>query len=133
MAYVIDWKFRKRILECDFSFTSYHITEDETGHKLTELLEIHFLELPKFFDDNIKKDEKVRMSYEAREAEIKDQVTRLQEAEEKGIAKGIKEGKEKGMIEVGIKLLEIRFISRVTELWKEQILKLEENWFFQPT
>lgn len=158
--------------------TSYHITEDETGHKLTDILEIHFLELPKLFDDSIKKDEddpviqwmefidgeskgvmemlakknkeikkafnlleiisndeKARMLYEAREAEIKDQATRLQEAEEKGIkegiARGVEEGKEKGMIEVAIKLLgegvEIEFISRVTGLSKEQILKLEGN------
>ena len=33
------------------------------------------------------KDEKARMAYEAREAEVRDQLTRLKTAEEKGIEK----------------------------------------------
>ncbi|WP_318011019.1 Rpn family recombination-promoting nuclease/putative transposase [Clostridium sp. FP1] len=37
--------------------TSFHITEDETNEKLTDVLEIHYLELPKLFDDNVPKDE----------------------------------------------------------------------------
>ena len=44
----------------------------------------------------ISKDEKSRMLYEARQAEISDQLTRLKSAEAKGIAKGIEEGIEKG-------------------------------------
>ena len=48
----------------DFAFlpvqklhTSFHLLEDETGHKLTDVLEVHFLELPKLFDETIPKDE----------------------------------------------------------------------------
>jgi len=33
------------------------LTEDETNEKLTDVLEIHYLELPKLFDDNVPKDE----------------------------------------------------------------------------
>lgn len=35
----------------------YHIFEDETGYKLTDVLEIHFLELPKLLDPEIPRDE----------------------------------------------------------------------------
>ncbi len=107
--------------------TRFHILEDETGYKLTDVLEIHFLELPKltkvkslkdtddpildwleFIDakskegmemlakknENIKaayeilqrvsKSKEARMAYEARQAEIMDQLTREKSAEEKG-------------------------------------------------
>lgn len=37
--------------------TSYHITEDETNYRLTEILEIHYLELPKLKKKNVEKDE----------------------------------------------------------------------------
>ncbi|MDD4627714.1 MAG: PD-(D/E)XK nuclease family transposase [Syntrophomonas sp.] len=33
------------------------MTEDETGYQLTDILEIHFLELPKLFDEAVEKDE----------------------------------------------------------------------------
>jgi len=111
-------------------YSSYHITEDKTGYRLTDILEVHFLEISKLFDYDIErdendpivqwmefldaeskgamemlagknkdikkaydllqiisKDEKARMLYEARYAEISDQKTRLKSAEEKGIAK----------------------------------------------
>ncbi|AGX41931.1 Rpn family recombination-promoting nuclease/putative transposase [Clostridium saccharobutylicum] len=107
--------------------SSYHLVEDETSYKLTDILEIHFLEIPKLFDEDIltdeedpivqwmefldgkskgvmemlakknesikkaysllqiiSKDEKARMIYEAREAELRDQLTRIKCAEEKG-------------------------------------------------
>ena len=94
---------------------------------MTDILEVHFLEIPKLFDDEIErdendrvvqwmefldakskgvmemlaeknkdikkaydllqiisKDEKARMLYEARQAEISDQLTRIKSAEEKG-------------------------------------------------
>ncbi|WP_243143327.1 hypothetical protein [Clostridium estertheticum] len=44
----------------------------------------------------ISKDEKARMLYEARQAEISDQLTRIKSAEEKGIKKGIEQGIEQG-------------------------------------
>ena len=120
--------------------TSYHLTEDETGHRLTDILEVHFLEIPKLWDKDIdkdeedplvlwmefldakskgvmemlaeknknikkaytvleilSKDEKARMAYEAREAEVRDQLTRLKTAEEKGRKEGIETGMEKGI------------------------------------
>lgn len=107
--------------------TRFHIIEDDTLYKLTDVLEIHFLELPKlskldklkdiddpilewleFIDakskegmeilaeknENIKtayeilqrvsKSKEARMAYEARQADIMDQLTREKSAEEKG-------------------------------------------------
>jgi len=109
----------------------YHLTEDNQGHRLTDVLEVHFLELPKLFQEGvsigeddvivqwmlfidgrskevmemlaqknknigsaydllkiISKDEKARMAYEAREAELMDQRTRVKSALEKGKAEG---------------------------------------------
>ena len=108
-------------------YSSYHITEDKTGYRLTDILEVHFLEIAKLFDCDIErnendpivqwmefldakskgememlaeknkdikkaydllqvisKDEKARLLYEARQAEISDQKTRIKSAEEKG-------------------------------------------------
>ncbi|MHB8127317.1 MAG: Rpn family recombination-promoting nuclease/putative transposase [Desulfitobacteriaceae bacterium] len=93
---------------------SYHLIEDATGYRLTDILEVHFLEIVKLADlaiqrdENdavvaeknkdikkdydllqvISKDEKARMLYEAREAELRDQLTRIETAENKGVAKG---------------------------------------------
>ena len=110
-------------------YSCYHLTEDETGDKLTDIIEIHFLEIPKLLDNDIvrdendpivqwmeflngkskgvmdmlakknkdiekaynllkviSKDEKAKMLYEARQAEISDELTRLKSArDEKGI------------------------------------------------
>ncbi len=38
-------------------YSSYHLTEDKSGYRLTDMLEVHFLEIPKLFDDDIEKDE----------------------------------------------------------------------------
>ena len=59
----------------------------------------------------ISKDEKARMLYEAREAELKDQVTRMMEAEQKGNLKGKLEGKLESKRDVALKMLDmgIRF------------------------
>ena len=105
------------------SHSCYHLTEDSQGHRLTDVLEVHFLELPKLFEKEIpieendviaqwmlfidgrskevmemlaekntdignaynllkiiSKDEKARMAYEAREAELMDQRTRVRSA-----------------------------------------------------
>ena len=37
--------------------SSYHLTEDETGYRLTDILEVHFLEMPKLVDPEIPRDE----------------------------------------------------------------------------
>lgn len=113
-------------------YSSYHLTEDETGYRLTDILEVHFLEMSKLVDSEIprdendpvvewmefldakskgviemlteknqdikkaydllqiiSKDEKARMLYEAREAELRDQLTRMESAENKGRADAI--------------------------------------------
>lgn len=128
--------------------TRYHITEDETGYRLTEVLEIHYLELSKLEDKNIvkdeneeiiqwmefigarsrevmemlseknanirkaydvlqviSKDEKARMAYEAREAEIHDQMTRIKTAKEEGISIGIEKGATEKALKVAQNLL----------------------------
>ena len=112
--------------------TKFHILEDETGYKLTDVLEMHFLELPKlgkinsikdkddpilewleFLDANSKegmemlakknenikeayeilqkvsKSKEARAAYEARQAEIMDQLTREETAKEEGREQGI--------------------------------------------
>ncbi|MCB2356690.1 Rpn family recombination-promoting nuclease/putative transposase [Clostridium estertheticum] len=33
------------------------MTEDKTGYRLTDIIEVHFLEIPKLFDEDIEKDE----------------------------------------------------------------------------
>ncbi|MBU3214268.1 Rpn family recombination-promoting nuclease/putative transposase [Clostridium estertheticum] len=38
-------------------YSSYHLTEDKTGYRLTDIIEVHFLEIPKLFDEDIEKDE----------------------------------------------------------------------------
>jgi predicted transposase/invertase (TIGR01784 family) len=38
-------------------YSSYHLTEDKTGYRLTDILEVHFLEIPKLVDEDIEKDE----------------------------------------------------------------------------
>lgn len=48
---IVDFK----CIELKKVHTKYHITEDETNYKLTDVLEIHFLELAKLFDEDIKK------------------------------------------------------------------------------
>ncbi len=110
-------------------YSCYHLTEDSKGERLTDLIEIRFLEIPKLLDKGIKRDEndpivqwmefldgkskevmemlaeknkdikkaynllkiiskddKAKMLYESRQAEISDELTRLKsEKDEKGI------------------------------------------------
>ncbi|GFZ34449.1 transposase [Clostridium zeae] len=148
--------------------TRFHILEDETLYKLTDVLEIHFLELPKlakidklkdiddpilewleFIDakskegmemlaeknENIKtayeilqrvsKSKEARMAYEARQAEIMDQLTREKSAREDGIKEGIE--KEKIAIAQSALLmnLPIEQIEKLTGLPIEKIRELK--------
>ena len=138
--------------------STYHLTEDETGHQLTDILEIHFLELPKLFDESVEKDEsepviqwmefidgkskgvmemlatkneeikkalsileivsqdeKARMIYEAREAEIRDQITRIESAREEGLKEGMEKGIEKGIEEGEVNALARTAIKLLTK------------------
>ena len=88
----------------------------------------------------ISKDEKAKMLYEARQAEISDQLTRLKSAEEKGIEKGIERGIERGIekgatekaLRVAEKMLRrgdsIEDIVNMTELSKENIIDLKKKY-----
>jgi len=152
-------------------YSSYHLTEDKTGYRLTDILEVHFLEIQKLFDEDIEKDEndpivqwmefldgkskgvmemlaeknkdikkaydllkiiskdeKAKMLYEARQAEISDQLTRLKSAEEKGIEKGATEK----ALRVAEKMLRhgdsIEDIVDMTELSKEKVIELKKKY-----
>ncbi|MHC1685192.1 MAG: Rpn family recombination-promoting nuclease/putative transposase [Clostridiaceae bacterium] len=155
-------------------YSSYHLTEDETGYRLTDILEVHFLEIPKLFDKDIERDEddpivqwmefldakskgviemlaeknkdikkaydllqiiskdkKARMIYEARQAEISDQLTRIKTAKEEGINIGKEEGATQKAIMIAKKMLlrgdSIEDIIDITELSKEKILELKKE------
>jgi len=150
--------------------TSYHVIEDETGYRLTDVLEVHFLELPKLFKEDIEKDENdpivewmefldgkskgvmemlakknvnikkaydllqvisqddnARMAYEARETEIRDQMTRMKSAEERGKT----EGKTEGKIEDATNLLKlgvsIDIITKATGLCEEKVTQIKKE------
>jgi len=150
--------------------TVFHVTEDRTGHKLTDVLEIHYLELPKLEDEQVRKeddeivvdwmmfidaesegvmemlaeknvgikkaynilkivsqDEKARMLYEARQAELMDQMTRIKEAEKRGR----EEGETKRTIEIAKNLLlagvDFQTIVATTGLDEAEIVKLKEE------
>ena len=151
--------------------SSFHIVEDETKEKLTDVLEIHYLELPKLFESNIRKDENEdiiqwmmfletknregfemlaeknekikkaysileviskddikRAAYEAREAELHDQVTRLKSAREEGIKEGKKEGRKEEKIDNAKNLIllgvDVETVAKGVGLPIEEIRKL---------
>lgn len=150
--------------------TSFHLTEENTGYKLTDAMEIHFLELPKLLDQKaleaedeavidwmmfiggnsegvmemlaeknekirkaykalqlISKDDYARMMYEAREAELKDQLTRIKEAEERGKLEGKLEGKRevaRNFLAMG---LPVDSVVKATGLSPEEVEKLKSR------
>ncbi|SHH84700.1 hypothetical protein [Clostridium intestinale] len=53
----------------------------------------------------VSKSKEARMAYEARQAEIMDQLTREKSAREEGIREGIREGIEKGKIDIARNLI----------------------------
>ena len=147
--------------------TCYLLKEAEDDHILTDMLEVHFMELPKLFDEGIARaqddpvvqwmtfidgnskgvlevlakknkdiksaydllqiisqDEKARAIYEARQAEIHDQLTRLYSAHQKGKAEGLEEAKvnlAKLMLSEGEDIFKI---AKYTGLSREEIEKL---------
>ena len=69
----------------------------------------------------ISKDEKARMVYEAREAELRDQLTRVKSAENKGRAEGRVEGKAevaKNLLNMG---MEISLVAKATGMTEEEV------------
>ena len=76
----------------------------------------------------ISKDEKARMLYEAQQAEVSDERTRIKSAEEKGVEKGSREK----AIRVAEKMLRrgdsIEEIVDITELTKDDVIGLKKNY-----
>ena len=163
---IIDYEF----IDIPMAHTVFHVSEDKTGYKLTDVLEIHFLELPKLKNKEVKKeddeavvdwmrfidaesegvmemlaeknegikkaydvlkivskDEKTRMIYDARQAEIMDQSSMLKDA----MRKGISEGEMKKAEEIARNLLlanvNVETISSATGLTREEIEKLRQE------
>ena len=152
-------------------YSSYHITEDKTGYRLTDILEMHFLEIPKLFDKDIErdendpivqwmefldgeskgvmemlaeknkdikkaydllkiisKDEKARMLYEAKYAEISDQRTRIKSAQQKGREEGATE-KALRVAENLLKMgLNVEQIATAAELPMEKVIELKKKY-----
>jgi len=171
---IIDYEF----IKIPKAHTVFYVSEDKTAYKLTDVLEIHFLELPKLKNKDVKmeddeavvewmrfigaesegvmkmlaeknegikkaydvlktvsNDEKTRMRYDARQAEIMDKSSMLKQAlrkgELKGELKGEKKGKIEGKIEVARNLLlanvNVEIISSATGLTREEIEKLRQE------
>jgi predicted transposase/invertase (TIGR01784 family) len=149
-------------LKSDKVHSTFHLTEDEDRYKLTDVLEIHFLELPKIVSEDgfieetdpvvqwmefidakskgvmemlaekntkirkaydvlqiISKDENARMAYEAREAELRDQLTREKTARNKG-----KEEVAQKLLLMG---MDINTIIEATELSEEKVLEIKNT------
>ena len=148
--------------------SAYRLKEIYSNEELTDVAEIHFIEIPKLEDGSDEKDmlvpwieflkdpesEKVRnlemsieeirqakdelikMSnddtqrelYEMRAKTLKDKISALNEAERKGIQKGIQEGEKKKAIEIAkslLDVLDVQTISLKTGLSVDEITKLK--------
>lgn len=149
--------------------STFHITEDEARLRLTDVLEIHFLEMPKLYKDKninendpltqwmmflegkskevlemlakknekiekaysilqiMSKDKEARILYNAREAALHDEVTRIKEAKEEGL----KEGRIKEKIEVAKNLLlmgmDVLTVIKVTGLSKDDVEEIKDS------
>lgn len=118
----------------------YRLKEINTNEELTNLQEIHFIELPKLPKNEEIKDEllrlsasdKERMKYEDRRADLLDKVSALENAEEKGIEIGKEIGKKRGRKNKAIEVaknslkagLDIDTIISITGLERSEIEKL---------
>ena len=130
----------------------YHLREDSQEHRLTDVLEVHFLELPKLFREDglanaddallqwlmfidgrskevlemlshknqdiataydllkiISQEDRARMAYEARKAELMDQRSRIKSALAKGEEIGVKKSDQIG-IKKGERIVTIKII-----------------------
>ena len=148
--------------------SAYRLKEIYSNEELTDVAEIHFIEIPKLEDGSDEKDmlvpwieflkdpesEKVRnlemsieeirqakdelikMSnddtqrelYEMRAKTLRDKISALNEAERKGIQKGIQEGEKKKAIEIAkslLDVLDVQTISLKTGLSVDEINKLK--------
>ena len=160
-----------KYLKTEKFHTGYRLKELETNEELTDVIEMHFIEIPKLPEESDEKDmlmawteflrnpesekvrnlemsieeireakdELIRLSnddkqreiYEMRSKILKDKVSALNEAERKGIEKGIQQEK----IEIAKNLLDVlddETISLKTGLTVEKIQQLrKENWLWK--
>jgi len=143
-------------------YSCYHLTEDGKGERLTDLIEIRFLEIPILLDKGIKRDEndpmvqwmefldgkskevmemlaeknkdikkaynllkiiskddKAKMLYESRQAEISDELTRLKSARD-----GAKEEDAVNFLKLGISE---ELVAKGTGLSIEKVLELKKK------
>ena len=149
---ILDFKYLKN----DRFHNGYRLKEIETNEELTDLEEIHFIEIPKLKKINSEKDivdvlegwveflrdpesevvrklemtnkeireakdelyrlsmdEKERALYFIREKSIRDEISALANAEEKGMERGIKKGERNKAIEIAKSLLDVLDIETI--------------------
>ena len=149
---ILDFKYLKN----DRFHNGYRLKEIETNEELTDLEEIHFIEIPKLKKINSEKDivdvlegwveflrdpesevvrklemtnkeireakdelyrlsmdEKERELYFIREKSIRDEISALANAEEKGMERGIKKGERNKAIEIAKSLLDVLDIETI--------------------
>ena len=164
-----------KYLDNDRYHNVYRLKEIKTNEELTNLQEIHFIELPKFNEignkeeiEDIKKmdslerwlefliepesntvrqlelsdevikqaktelyrlsmDSKEKEMYYMREKAIYDEISALENAEKKGLEKGIEQGKKEVAKSLLLENIEIEVIFKSTGLTKEEIIKIKEN------
>ena len=150
---ILDFKYLKN----DRFHNGYRLKEIETNEELTDLEEIHFIEIPKLKKINSEKDivdvlegwveflrdpesevvrklemtnkeireakdelyrlsmdEKERALYFIREKSIRDKISALANAEEKGMERGIKKGERNKAIEIAKSLLDVLDIETIS-------------------
>ena len=150
---ILDFKYLKN----DRFHNGYRLKEIETNEELTDLEEIHFIEIPKLKKINSEKDivdvlegwveflsdpesevvrklemtnkeireakdelyrlsmdEKERALYFIREKSIRDEISALANAEEKGLERGIKKGERNKAIEIAKSLLDVLDIETIS-------------------
>ena len=115
---ILDFKYLKN----DRFHNGYRLKEVETNEELTDLEEIHFIEIPKLSEDSDEKDELYRLSmdekeralYFIREKSIRDEISALANAEEKGMERGIKKGERNKAIEIAKSLLDVLDIETIS-------------------
>lgn len=73
----------------------------------------------------ISKDDNARAAYEAREAELHDQMTRLKSAREEGIKEGTKETTIKNAKNFLLMELEVDMVAKGTGLSVDEVLKIK--------
>ena len=163
---ILDFKYLKN----DRFHNGYRLKEIETNEELTDIQEIHFIEIPKlkkldseevvvdmleawveFLRDpesevvrklemtnseirvakdtlyKLSRDEKERELYFLREKSIKDEISALANAEEKGIEKGIQQEKIDTVLRLNSIGLDIEQISKGTDIDLEEVKKIISN------